>query len=382
MQFTEVLLSAMATGAVKASSTLLVINERTFMPGAVEVAEDSHWAGELVSSFFKDGWAEIANGQSHIFEATVKVSLFLATILVAFWAIPWINAIVNEGYSTKTIDELFYPLLIIFMLALNNGALLSSTCILFYNTANYIDSKILAETVNGIRIGEAIQKVNLDQAHYEILTQKIEQCQELSMNEKNQNGVDLRTGCINSAFKEVTETYANSVKNANQGEGEKVDNWFDAEKVTKFFNKALASLGKGILDSVNYHILLVVRMILMGFQMAFVFLIEIAAILNVYISPVFLALSLLPGQSKLMHAWFAGWVALGLMKVSYTIIIGIAATAAAKNFDSNLLWLPILQAILSPILASAIATGGGLALFNGLTSIGAGGMRLLMKGKA
>ena len=377
----------MDSGVVKISSNWLIATERGgfdkfFLPEPAEVAQHSHAAGEAVSAFFKDGWLEIVNGQSHIYEATVKVSLSLATILVALWAIPWINTIVNEGYSTKTIDELFYPLLVIFMLAINNGALLSSTCILFHNITNYIDSQILAQTVNGIKIEQAIKEADLNQAYHQILVGKIEQCKEIPVNETNQDGVNSQVACTNNAVQEVRKSYEEFKLGEQQSQGNQ-ENWFldGLNKIGSAAVKTGEELGGSLTKSYNYIILSIVRIILAALQMAFVFSIEIATILQVYISPVFFALSLIPGQARLINAWFASWLALGLVKVSYTIIVGIASTAAVKSYDSELLWLPVLQAIFCPFLATAIAAGGGMALFNGLNSIIAGGLRFLMTKK-
>lgn len=359
MPFTKTLHFLMDYGALKLNSNTLILAEADTQ----NIAKQSQVTAQKVASYFNDGWSEIINHQSHIYNATVSASLLLATIFVCFWAVPWVKTAVQEGYSTKTIDELLPPLIVIFALAVNQGVLPATVGLVMRNTTNYIDAQILQETFNGIKVEEAIRKVNMNEAHRQMLWEKYDQCRQLSKSDKNEQGVGLQDACIEEAIREVNKEFE---KFQEGEEGLKFDGNIGAmvTKAVKAFNSEIENL---------------IRIFLAAFQAAFVLLIEIVAILNVYISPLFFALSLLPGQIRLIHAWFAGWLSLGLMKVSFTIIVGISATAVAKNNSDSLLWLPILQAIFSPILAVAIAAGGGIALFNGLGSIGSGGIRAVMK---
>lgn len=66
--------------------------------------------------------------------------------------------------------------------------------------------------------------------------------------------------------------------------------------------------------------------------------------------------------------WLSGWLGLTLVLISYSITVGIIASAIVSKPSSNPLLLQLLQAIFSPLLAVAIGTGGGMAVFSAFTS--------------
>jgi hypothetical protein len=110
--------------------------------------------------------------------------------------------------------------------------------------------------------------------------------------------------------------------------------------------------------------------ILMASQGAFQSLIEVAFLLTGLLGPIALGASLLPYGSKPIWAWLTSFWSVGLCKLCLNIITGIVAQASygiGPN-DALGLSLPITLGLLSPILAIAMASGGGMAIFNGLTS--------------
>ncbi len=371
MLFTKTLSLATSYGTEAVSRLWLLVStipgEIPKEIGAAEIGEGTQKAARSVVQSFNGSWQELADGRSPIFIATVRVSLIFATVLIALWGIPWIKTILEEGYSQKTVDKLIYPLLVVFLLSINNGSLLSNTCLLGRSTINYLDNQVLQVTINNIKIEQVIRQANMNQTLRQMLEAKVAECKLLpssdssdrnreASSDKNQEGLDSQSVCIQAAVTQVRQIAQNY---QNQQGAFKFD--FD--------------LGKIMTSSINSQIQREMQVIFSVLQTGFVFLIEITALLNAYIAPVFLSLSLLPGQSKLIHAWLSGWLGLGLLKVSYTIIIGIAASTVVSSGDTAPLLLPLLQAVLSPILAVIIASGGGVALFTGLGSMAGGSLR-------
>jgi hypothetical protein len=366
MLFTKVLVLMTNFGIAVVNSFWLLASIKPPSTGAVEMGTAAQIAARTIFEAFKGNWQELADGRSPIFTATVRVSLIFATILIALWAIPWLNTILEEGYSQKTVDQLIYPILVVFMLSINSGSLLASSCLLGRNTINYVDNQVLQVTINNIKIEEAIRQANMNQALKQMLGGKVDQCRLLPSSDKNQDGIDSQSACIQRAISEVKQI----AENYNSQTGALGWN----------FNLNLdLDIGKILAEAVNTQIQRDIFVLFTTFQAGFVFLVEISLLLNAYIAPVFLSLSLLPGQSKLIHAWLSGWLGLGLVKVSYTVIIGIAASAVVTSKDTTPLLLPLLQAVLSPVLAVIIASGGGITLFTGLTSLAGGGLRLMMR---
>jgi len=323
----------------------------TVSPGIVASAHES---SKSIVKLFDNNWAELANGNSYIFKATCQVALLFATSTVIFWGIGWYNEIVNRGYTTRTIDELVYPIVVSLMLVLNNGSLLADTCLLFRGVSNFMNDKILLVTLNGVNMREAIRETNMSLQFQQVLGEKVKQCQTLSATTNNKD-TSPQSDCITRAI--------NDVKQAATTYQQKTGiNHIKLEiDIPKIVGNAVNSAASGIL-------LVLFTTLEAGFQ----FFIQIAFLLNAYIAPIFVALSLLPLGVKPINAWFSGWLALGLTQVSYTIVVGIAATSIINAESTNFLLLPLMEGVLSPILALAMGAGGGMAIFTGFTTVVSG----------
>lgn len=327
-----------------------------------DIIKSAQFLTQTVNNGFQGAWVELASGSSHIYLVIVQIALAFATVFTAFWSVSFFNTLSHEGFTQRTIEQLAPTLIIVLMLGLGQGAIPAGISQALHNAIERTDNLILTQTINGIEIGQGIQAANSNQALQQVLTGKVQACQLLPNSDKD-NGQDSQSECIREAVKDVTKV-AQETKN-NNGSGD----WFKID----------LDLKQIAVQPFNEVILAVLEILLSAFQMGFVFLIQICAILNAYTAPLFLALSLLPGQVKLIHAWLSGWLALGLVKISYTIIVGLATSVIVNTEQGNVLLLPILQGLLSPILALGIASGGGLALFNGLAGVAGGGVRFLIR---
>jgi hypothetical protein len=373
MQFMQILLSWTNFGVAGTTAQLIslaLLNKfyliglyLASLPTTDKIGEAAREAAKGAIQAFNPPWQELLAGHSSVYLATVKVSLTLATIFVAFWAVPFFNALVNEADLPKTLKNLTSALVISLMLAINNGSLITGISLVFRNTSNFTVERIQTATINGNNINLATRQYHLDQANAQALQVKAQECLLLPAT-KNPDGTDPQSTCINAAIEEVKKITQDS-QNKNPLAGLQLNLDFD--------------IGKIFTQAVNSQIQQELNLIFTLFEEAFIFLIEIASLLNTYIAPIFFALSLLPGQDTLIHVWLSGWLGLALVKVSYTLIVGIATTTIATSGDTNLLLMPLILGVLSPILALAIASGGGMALFNGLSSATAGGLRLLLR---
>ena len=71
--------------------------------------------------------------------------------------------------------------------------------------------------------------------------------------------------------------------------------------------------------------------ILNGFMLAYQHFLELSLLLTALIGPLAVGGSLLPGGPKALFAWLAGFFTVGLAKLSFNIVAGLAATAAAAS---------------------------------------------------
>ena len=335
----------------------LMLAQTTAPQGATaspEILSSAHESSKFIVSLFNNDWVELSNGKSLIFNATCQVALLFAASTVVFWGIGWYNEVVNRGYTTRTIDELVYPIVVSLMLVLNNGALLADTCLFFRGVSNFMNDKILLVTLNGVNMREAIRETNMSLQFQQVLGEKVKQCQILSATTNNKD-TSPQSDCITRAINDVKQA-ATSYQQKNG-----INNITLEVDIRKIVGNAVNSAASGIL-------LVLFTTLEAGFQ----FFIQIAFLLNAYIAPIFVALSLLPLGVKPINAWLSGWLALGLTQVSYTIVVGIAATSIVNAESSNFLLLPLFEGVLSPILALAMGAGGGMAIFTGFTTVVSG----------
>lgn len=306
----------------------------------------------VVQSFNKD-WEDLASGNSAVYVAVVKISLLIAIILISFWSLGWYQELISYGFSTKFINELLYPMIVVLMLGINNGALLADTSLLFRGTFNYLNQQVLGITRNGVRLGEAIRGVNMNQAFSISFKEKYKECDKLKEYRRDDTGkvTAPRLDCQTSVLRDAEQ---------------QVDEYRNKYKLPFLPNSAnpLDWLG----ESFNSAVQATIWIIFSGLESAFQFVLQASFILNAYIGPIFLVLSLLPIGSKPIYAWLSGWLALGLTLISYSILVGIAASSVVNSPSNNPLFFQLVEAILSPILALVIGVGGGMALFTGFTS--------------
>ncbi len=77
-------------------------------------------------------------------------------------------------------------------------------------------------------------------------------------------------------------------------------------------------------------------------------------------------------EGKSLWAWLTGFFAIGMAQVSYNIIVGLAAVVVVNANVTDTLGFLVVIAILAPALALALASGGGMVVFNIINAGSAG----------
>lgn len=112
----------------------------------------------------------------------------------------------------------------------------------------------------------------------------------------------------------------------------------------------------------------VVQTILLAFQWAFANVLEISMLLTGLMGPLAVAGSLLPFGPKSIFTWIIGFFSLGMAQISYNIIVGMCAVVIVNADITDVNGFLVIVGLLGPALALAIATGGGISVFNVITS--------------
>ncbi|WP_341531433.1 hypothetical protein WKK05_37635 (plasmid) [Nostoc sp. UHCC 0302] len=323
---------------------------------AEDIVKGAVDGSKIVNSLFEQDWIDLLNGNSPIYGAVVGTSLLIAVVLVAFWSVKWYMDISENGLSIQTGGEIIYPLVVILMLSVNNGIMLAKTSFMFREISNGLNEKVLDMTRNGISLRNSILIANIDQTSVQAVVAASAECQKKPEEIVDDKGVKTkpREACIKEkqqTMQQAVDAYGKETKTPKPKKG------FSFSRILKFGD-----------EIVNNSVQFIIQVLLSGIEIAFQYVIQISFLLNAYIGPVFLVLSLLPLGAKPIHAWLSGWLALGLLKISYSILVGMTASSIINTPSTNPLVHQLMAAIFSPIIAIAIATGGGMAVFSGVTS--------------
>jgi hypothetical protein len=322
---------------------------------AEDIVDGAINGSRMVVSSFNQDWQDLANGNSEVFKAVVAVSALCGVVFVSFWSISWYSRLIQEGFSHEILNEMVYPLLVCLMLTVNNGQLLSTTSLMFRNVAVNLNDKVLSITRNGITLRDAIRTANMDQAFALSVQAQMQECEKKPTNGQDNQGniINPREICQKEKADEI-QKQAQAYKNK-YGISSYSNSWNPLDIAGQTINSMVQALS---------------WIIFSGLQAAFQYVVQVTFLLNAYIAPIFLVLSLFPFGAKPIYAWVAGWLALTLVLMSYSIVCGMAASAIVNASNNNPLFLQLVQAILSPILALAMGSGGGMAAFSCFSSSG------------
>lgn len=307
---------------------------------------------EMFVNSFENDWIDLVSGTNPIYTAVVASSMLVAVVLVAFWSLHWYQIFSEEGFSTHVLSEMAMPLLVILLLS-NNGALLAKGTVALRNTTLTLNRNVLKITRNGVTLKDAIRTVNFDQ-HFTFATQAaLAECEKLDDKDVDTDGTEY------SPKKDCRDRTINAAKD-------------EAQKIRKKRGLNSGGTKKNWLEfggeMINNAIQGVVFVIFSGLSAGFQYIVQLSFLLVAYVAPIFLVLSLLPVSTKAIYAWLSGWLGLTLVLVSYSIIVGISASSIVNSPSTDPILSQLIIAVLSPILAVAIGTGTGMAIFTAFSS--------------
>jgi hypothetical protein len=129
---------------------------------------------------------------------------------------------------------------------------------------------------------------------------------------------------------------------------------------------ALANPGGFLRD----NIVPIVRAMLYGLQWMVVNLLEAALLLTALFSPIALGLSLLPFQGRPILAWLVGFISLFGVQLGYNIVVGLVASRIVESGGelATDVGFAMLLSFGAPAISLLISTGGGVAVYRGLSS--------------
>ena len=347
----------------------MLIPKLAQVTGGRAIIEDSiQQAGDVQKAWDKR-WTDIFEGTSGLYDG---INQFAAVIVVGaflFFAVGWIKDAIDRGIFPALPNVIW--MLVIFVLLFNNGALLGSLTLGVRNIINDQTRVVLEVQIGEVSMLEALNDVIVSQQAKTLIQQQFADCEA----KEGQAQIDCFVEAGKRAEQVIDQEY-------------KAKGWFTAgverlrQRVSAISQRVLREAQQGnAIDKLGFVTNLVrenllatagqaaAQQILKGFQWAFANLLELAMLLTGLVGPLAVAGSVLPIGTRPIWAWLVGFFSLGLAKFSYNVIVGLAATVvvAAEAQSSADIGFLLLISVLAPILALAIASGGGMAVFRGIS---------------
>lgn len=317
-------------------------------------------ASSAVQDSFDRVWIDLLKG-SGIYTAMINVAVLIALVALAvFFTHLAKRTMAGDLFG---FSELIWPVIVIFLLS-NQGALLSDVLLELRDVLNVTNERVLQQTVNGLTLQKAFEEANLQSASQELMAVINEQCRTQPTPMAVRQCVAQKREQFNSYIERVQ-----AEKGVNDGGFWQTlqDYWASGVDAVE---GGIDAVKDGAIAVASWPLGLGVGAVFSIFQMAFQWILEIALILMAIVSPLAVASSLLPTQSKPLYGWLSGFYTLGMAKLGFNIIAGIGASVAVSATDAiNPLFLSIFLGLFAPVLALVVGSGSGIALFVALSAL-------------
>lgn len=314
---------------------------------ATTILNTATQAGDLVAKGFDRDWQTLVSGDNPVYLAIVAVSALVATTAIAWWSLGWYTIYCSEGFSIELMSQTVVPFLVMLLL-FNNGALLATSSFLLRSTGEYLNSRLLSITKDGISFREAIRGANVNQALAQALSEQLKNCQSLPTVNIDEEGNET------SPQQECIEKESKKAK-------EEVDKYREENNIPA---NAVSLLDPGALvgQAINSAVQGLLFVVLGSLSGLWQILMQQAYLLTAYTGPIFFTLSLFFGF-EYVRVWLSGWVFCILWQVCYSAILGDTAAKIAIAPQSDPLIMPLVQGLAAPILAGVMAGGAGYGVF-------------------
>lgn len=340
---------------------------------AAKIITDSLTLSNAIVKSWDQVWKLTLNAADGLsfWSGMVNFSLGIAVLALIYYFIQNANEIARTQSFSKVIEMVLTPLLVIFLLG-GDGYMLSQIVLLLRGVGRSLIARILTFQLAGLPINNSISQVNSNLYAMQRIRQVFQECETLT-------GKPL-TDCINSKQAEA------------QGIVDQLSQAVPLQAAQSFLSTILAAgvgqAEQGVRDFGSFiqgnftqiiqdRLIPVIQALLWAIQWAFVNCLEAALLLTALFSPISVALMLFPVAGNALSAWFCGFMAILGAQLGYNLLVGLVAVvlsftdqqagnANAIGAASNFGFLLFIS-IFSPFLAVAIARGGGMALYEGIS---------------
>lgn len=312
------------------------------------IVQDGVEASTAISAAMDNLWNEVLGGA--LYSAIAELGVFFAVGTLLLFMVQWFKNLM-EGDNPQAVSEMIWPVIVIVLLG-NHASVLSGCTLQLRNIINQVDQQILVSASGSLKLQDAyqqaMQQLGSDAAARAILSQ----CATLADSTQ-------QADCVQKGTQQAQQL--NNAQPSN-------DNIF-----THDFTKEIS-------EGISTVFAAAVKGWLIAFGIAFQWIVEISLLLTGLLGPLAVGGSLLPIGQKSIFAWLTGFFSVGMVKLCFNIIVGLVATLVitAQNADSMV--FAFATGLLAPVLSLILAAGGGMAVFNSLSSLASWGLSSVLPG--
>lgn len=334
--------------------------------------------GEVVSQAISDSfdqmWNEVLTGE--LYGIINNLGILFALLTLGFWCFQLYRKL-DQPDARGGVTDLIFPIVVIVFMA-NGGQNLANLTLTMRGVINGVNTQVVETVGANIDFQSSLDNLSGYSSARGQVSQVANQCNGITKNEELQL-------CLEDA-RAKADTLIQSYRSSNPAEAWVNDIQGLADQIGLLGGLAggvggavSGGLEGGVSGALNGAIsgfaaplLMVAEAVIIAFQGAFQYAIEVAMIVTGLMGPIALGLSFLPLGAKPIYAWLTGFWSLGICKLSLNLITGLVATSvqAAGPTNADTLVNAIAIGILSPILALGLAAGGGKAIFDGFMAAG------------
>ncbi|WP_239005518.1 hypothetical protein [Gloeothece citriformis] len=300
-----------------------------------EFLEEAQKAQELVSVAMDQLWINILT--SDLYKILANVGVFIAVSTIGILILFVIKELLADELALPPYERLIWLFIVVALLG-NGGSWLGEATLQYRNLLNGINQQILTNTA-----------ADLDTAYAQAsgeLTIDIWTSQQIQQKCSTMTDPELKQQCID-VIKKNAEEMANQQLPQNPSQ-----DFFD-------------SIGRAIASELET----IVIGWMLACSIAFQWIVEVTWILTGLLGPMSVGGTLLPVAQKSLFTWLIAFYSVGLCKLCFNILIALIAVLQTSSPNANKLIFSIAVGVLSPILAIALAAGGGMATFSSLATI-------------
>ncbi|MBE9128021.1 MULTISPECIES: hypothetical protein [unclassified Coleofasciculus] len=311
---------------------------------ASQILNDGIQAQAAIASAMDNLWNEVLGGGLYL--ALSRLGTFFAVGTLIIFIVQWSESLIT-GESYKPLADLVFPILVIILLA-NNGTALAEGTKGLRSVINQTNQTLLSTVSASVSLQEAYKMVTGEIGAQSAIESLASNCQTIADPTAQQT-------CLTDAAAQA-QSLADGMQTPPSG------------GFSKFVEGIKDPVGAGI-SAIASTIQLALRGWLIAFGIAFQWVVEISLLLTGLIGPVAVGLSLMPVKSKAIYGWLIGFFSVGMVKIYFNVIAGLVATMVVNAGANDPMIFAFATGLLSPLLAMALAAGGGMAIFNSIPKV-------------